>query len=331
MSSGKDALVSVIVPIYNAESELKKCLDSILYQSYHSLEILLIDDGSKDNSLDIISKYMEIDDRIKCFHQENAGVSSARNLGIDKANGKYLAFIDADDWVSPNFIERLVDTIQGADLAIVDLSDGKHEPIRPGKKGMISRESFFYYILCKIQGSCCNKLFIRSKIENERIRFPENVYYSEDTIFVMNYYLFCSKVIYCDEILYHYEFHSKSVTHKSEFKNFNIKRVTLLILSEKLDIWYKNENNFIKSCMAYRRIRTCIYLIYHMIICKDYKKEIAEKVRSEIKKSYLQFINFNKARTIEKLAATGIFFSPKLVYILGSAGYSVFGKFFKQE
>lgn len=116
---------------------------------------------------------MEIDDRIKCFlqmrmlayHQQETWVLIRRMVSI-------WPLLNADDWVSPNFIERLVDTIQGADLAIVDLSDGKHEPIRPGKKGMISRESFFYYILCKIQGSCCNKLFIRSKIENERIRFP---------------------------------------------------------------------------------------------------------------------------------------------------------------
>lgn len=329
MNGDKEELVSVIVPIYNAENELKKCLDSIVNQSYQSLEILLIDDGSQDLSMEIANKYMERDNRIKCFHQKNSGVSAARNLGIDESNGKYLAFIDADDWVNSDFIKRLVETIQGGDLAIVSVSDGIHEPIRPGEKGEISRDSFFYYILCKIQGSCWNKLFIRSKVEDEKIRFPENVFYSEDTIFVMNYYLFCSKVIYCDEILYHYEYNGKSVTHKSELNNFNLKRLTLLILSEKLDIWYKNENYFITSCMAYRRVRTCIYLVYHMIVCKDYKKEVAEKVKLEIKKSYLQFIKFNKAGVIEKIAATGIYFSPKFVYIVGNIGYRVSGKFVK--
>ncbi len=100
--------VSVIVPIYNAEKYLNKCLESIIGQTYKNLEIILVDDGSSDNSPTICDAWAQIDSRIRVIHKKNGGVSSARNAGIDLAQGDYIGFVDADDWIEPNMYEVLI-------------------------------------------------------------------------------------------------------------------------------------------------------------------------------------------------------------------------------
>ena len=99
-------LISIIVPIYNSESTLKRCVDSILAQTYQNFELLLIDDGSKDCSGEICKEYAQKDSRVKVFHKENGGVSSARNLGLDNARGEWVTFVDSDDWIDVYSIEN---------------------------------------------------------------------------------------------------------------------------------------------------------------------------------------------------------------------------------
>ena len=101
-------LISVVVPVYNVEDVLHFCIDSILNQTYSDFELLLVDDGSTDKSGDICDQYARKDTRIRVFHKENGGVSSARNLGIDNANGEYICFIDSDDYVNSEFLDSLI-------------------------------------------------------------------------------------------------------------------------------------------------------------------------------------------------------------------------------
>ena len=112
--------ISIIVPIYNVEKYLRKCIDSILNQSYDNLQIILVDDGSPDNCPKICDEYLNKDNRIQVIHKSNGGLSSARNAGIKVANGKYIAFIDSDDYIELNMIEKLVNAIEksNADLCI---------------------------------------------------------------------------------------------------------------------------------------------------------------------------------------------------------------------
>ena len=106
-------LVSIIVPVYNAERYLHRCIDSVLAQTYTNFELLLINDGSKDNSGEICDKYAVKDSRIRVFHKENGGVSSARNMGIDEAKGEWLSFIDSDDWIEPTMYEKMLQELIG--------------------------------------------------------------------------------------------------------------------------------------------------------------------------------------------------------------------------
>ena len=111
-------MISVIVPVYNTEKYLDRCIQSILAQTYTDFELLLIDDGSTDLSGEICDKYAEQDSRVKVFHKENGGVSSARNLGLDKANGDWVTFVDADDWVTTLYLNNLSDNTNSADFVV---------------------------------------------------------------------------------------------------------------------------------------------------------------------------------------------------------------------
>lgn len=108
----KDELISVVVPIYNVEKYIEKCIDSIINQTYTNLEIILVDDGSPDKCGKICDEYAKRDKRIKVIHKENGGVSSARNIGLDNLNGEYVTFIDADDYISNNYCEELLNALK---------------------------------------------------------------------------------------------------------------------------------------------------------------------------------------------------------------------------
>ena len=118
----ENQLISVIVPIYNVENYLRQCLDSILEQTFHNLEILLVNDGSTDDSGQICQEYLKKDSRIRYFEKENGGLSDARNYGIERAQGEYLTFIDSDDWVTSTYIEELYIKLQhyNADISITN-------------------------------------------------------------------------------------------------------------------------------------------------------------------------------------------------------------------
>ena len=114
----KQDLISVIVPVYNVENYLKRCLDSIINQTYQNIEIILIDDGSTDNSGNLCEDYKKIDNRIKVVHKTNGGLSDARNTGIKKAKGKYITFVDSDDYVEYDYVEYLYNLIKKYDTNI---------------------------------------------------------------------------------------------------------------------------------------------------------------------------------------------------------------------
>lgn len=124
-------MISIIIPAYNAEATLGRCLDTILAQTYPDFEALVVDDGSGDNAFEILKSYAEKDSRIKAIHKENGGVSSARNLALSKAKGEYIAFCDSDDEVKPDWLKDFESNSNGADIVIQDIDyiypDGKTE------------------------------------------------------------------------------------------------------------------------------------------------------------------------------------------------------------
>ncbi len=191
--------ISVIVPVYNTEQYLPRCLDSILSQSFTDFELLLIDDGSSDGSGLICDSYAEKDHRIRVFHKENGGVSSARNMGLDEAKGEWVYFVDSDDELLHDGLQVLFDnTNKEVDVVLAGFEEVSEEGvISPGVKDRIvlrlnKKQSlmsvyqgygFYYFYL----GYMCLRMFRNSIIKQRRLRFDNSIAVKEDTLFTVQY------------------------------------------------------------------------------------------------------------------------------------------------
>ena len=204
--------ISVIVPVYNVEKYLCSGIDSILAQTFTDFELLLIDDGSRDKSGEICDEYANKDCRVKVFHKENGGVSSARNLGIDESKGEYLFFVDSDDIISSFYIEMFVNYIKKNDSVCVvckytnRLSLLKNQIDSIKTKEMTSSEFLdeIWISEGKLDGYLWNKMFKRKILIDLNIRFDEKVSIWEDMLFVVEYFVNISTVVFADAVLYYY-------------------------------------------------------------------------------------------------------------------------------
>ncbi|RHA73906.1 glycosyltransferase family 2 protein [Phocaeicola coprophilus] len=199
--------ISVIIPVYNTESTLHKCVDSILNQSYEDWELLLIDDGSKDHSAFICDEYAQQDKRIKVFHKENGGVSSARNIGIDNAEGKWITFIDSDDWVERNYLSNLYQNDENDIVASYYVAEGWKEWVSAPFKDYVYNEKQMKEFLtdCLLKFIFpYGKLFRHSIIKRYNLRFDESLSYGEDTLFIYQFLQYIKSVRISSEVTYHY-------------------------------------------------------------------------------------------------------------------------------
>lgn len=194
-------MISVIVPVYKAEKVIARCIESVIAQEYKDWELILVDDGSPDRSGEICDEYAKKDERILVVHQKNAGASAARNHGIDVAQGEYICFIDADDYVTERYLSNFgakdkdVDfAIQGMTLTFVDESQN-HDKL-PSFSGILSLRELLSQNECTLDllnGPCC-KLYRTEILREHQISFPVGLSYGEDSIFVLAYLYHCDKV-----------------------------------------------------------------------------------------------------------------------------------------
>lgn len=213
-------LISVIVPVYKVEKYLNKCIDSIINQTYKNLEIILIDDGSPDNCGKICDEYAKKDKRINVMHKENGGVSSARNAGISSAQGKWISFIDADDWVEANFLEVMYKTAlkNSADIALCGYNriyNTHSEKINVCEtdKTYNSREYLIKSLNPQTGFGFCHMKLIRKECLNN-LKFNENLVVGEDAQFNIKLSQNINKAVFCRQALYNYRNNSESVVKK---------------------------------------------------------------------------------------------------------------------
>ncbi len=181
--SDKNDIVSIIIPIYNAEDSLHNCIESILDQTYRQIELILVNDGSTDGSKDICDYYASLDWRLKVIHQQNAGPSSARNRGIESATGDYIQFVDADDYIKPLMTETLVQTMtENVQLVICGYQSIHFTGLQkyiPTITGIYQKNDFMQHIGLFYKDillpSPCNKLYSAALINHFQLRFPENI------------------------------------------------------------------------------------------------------------------------------------------------------------
>lgn len=201
--------ISVIVPVYNAEKYLHRCIDSILAQTFTDFELLLIDDGSKDSSGLICDEYEARDTRVRAIHKENGGVSSARNVGLEVARGEWIVFADSDDWIEEETLQEIVDCIRNSTAEyfrfgyIKEFQNGERKYYLAGNGNIATHDEIFK--LCQqggYFGFLWNSVFNRTVIGE--LRFDESLCWLEDQIFSFNYLRRINKAYFIGKTLYHY-------------------------------------------------------------------------------------------------------------------------------
>lgn len=258
--------ISVIVPVYKVEAYLHACVDSLLAQTYSDFELILVDDGSPDNCGKICDEYAAKDPRVRCVHQENQGLSGARNAGIDIAQGEFITFIDSDDLVDARYLEILMDAAkEGADVAICrhrEFADGNL--LRPWQ-GQVPRRSFdavnavetMYNGSAWIPVNACCKLFRRQLIGDTR--FPLGRLH-EDQAFTPYILYRAEKIVSCDAVLYHYRVNPVSITRNT----FSLRRYDDLWAIENCIRFFeeRNETEILCAARNKRQRLICVYAIY---------------------------------------------------------------------
>lgn len=213
-----NSLISIVIPIYNTSSMLSKCLDSVVHQTYTNLEIILVNDGSTDNSLEIIMSYKETDARIKVVNKENGGLSSARNAGLKIATGRYVLHIDSDDWIELNMCESLISVAEGADVDIVSCDVFFETPGRTSiRKEPYSNcefgDSFLYkYIVKKGLNSVCNKLIRMELYNGNGIMHYEDISLGEDFSALLRLVVVSQSICHVNKPFYHYNLKSSGMS-----------------------------------------------------------------------------------------------------------------------
>lgn len=258
--------ISIVIPVYNAELTLEGCLESVKNQSYKNLEILIINDGSVDRTLEICEMYAAKDSRIKIFTQRNKGVSSARNLGIENASGEYLAFVDADDYIEKNMFKCLHQMYQDGpevDLVIcncdIEMKEGYRAPKMQCPKKMSQIQAICSMFGPKsVRGYLCNKLFRTDIIKKNKILLDDTIHMSEDLLFCCQYDLYIREARYTDQRLYHYIMNFQGAT----WGEYSPKRFTEFYAFEKIrKIVRKLDNKDINNVLDAEYIVVCIRLI----------------------------------------------------------------------
>lgn len=224
--------ISVIIPCYNAEKYLDECLESVLSQSGCTMEVLLIDDGSKDKTAAICDAWAQRDSRVRVWHSENRGVSAARNLALSNARGEWVTFVDADDLLPEGALGRLLNAAKGD----VDVVIAAHEEFYDdGTRKAFAPERFFnpdrmekardILVRRLIEGDCvynimCSKLHRRAHLEAHRVRLDESVRIGEDAVFNLRSLYRARRAVYIPEIGYSYRIHQSSAMGSSEGRDF---------------------------------------------------------------------------------------------------------------
>lgn len=285
-------LISVIVPVYNTEKYLRNCIDSILAQTFTDFELLLIDDGSKDYSGAICDEYAEKDNRIRVFHKENGGVSSARNVGLDNAKGEWITFVDADDWIDGSMYEKMYNRLMSehADIAYCDIKMCFENNQEVYKAAAYSSEKIIFLnnFISSTWTSLCNIIVKRNLFCENNIRCPEKVAFAEDYHVSVRLMFFANKICYIDKPYYCYNrINETSALHTFSPKHYDKERwVNLDIIS------FFEENGMYGQCAATLSWRLLKSIQEYVLDKKTYDKFLLTHPESQKYIWSCPYINF---------------------------------------
>ncbi len=312
-------LVTVIIPVYNTERYLKKCLYSIVNQTFKNLEIILINDGSTDNSPVICDEYATLDNRIKVLHIENQGVSYARNLGILKSNGNYISFIDSDDWLELCAYEILTNCLSEhkTDIVIfeyfVNFENGVEIPkAHKELNGFMTKVKAIEITIAPINRFSVTKIYKRQSLKN--VRYEQSIYIGEDTLFACSALNNADSVYYLAQPIYHYLQSSNSASRSG----FNNKKFTGIIayyqLVELCKINYPQIVDL--AIFAYKSLIINIIIDLYNFPAYPDSKNIITNLTLEIRNNSSTLFLSNKLTIKEKIKMAMFNINPRLLYLI---------------
>ncbi|WML36801.1 glycosyltransferase family 2 protein [Clostridium sp. OS1-26] len=259
--------VSIIIPIYNSEKYLRTCLDSLINQTFEKIEIILVNDGSKDESLKIMNEYKAKDKRIKIISQENQGQGEARNNGIKIACGKYITFVDSDDWIAEDHIENLYEMAvnNNADISVCNMVMVREKDLKNIKlemftiKEMIGEDAVKELLLDKqLKSYPCGKLYKKIIFIENNIFFPQKMFY-EDLAIILQAFFFSNKVVFSNNYSYFYLQNSNSSTRNPNINNLWDRLKALNMIKT----FFIEKNVFDKYKYNYKHL--CLFHLYLLV------------------------------------------------------------------
>lgn len=305
--------ISIIVPIYNAELYLQNCLESIQKQTTKDYELLLINDGSQDNSEIICTEYAQADKRVKVFAQKNSGVSAARNRGIREASGDYIAFIDADDTVASDYLEKLLSVMSPGGLVACPIKDQK-EISKPVKLTRAQAQCSAFNNR-GMQGFPVCKLFDRRLLQKEKIFFHEDIAICEDLLFVIQYIQkIKGLIIWCPACGYYYRQNPESALHgrfeKAYFQKKHLTEYEALCRAED----YLVENKAVRKAWALRRAKAAVTCLRTMVAVEYLDPPLYATLHAQAQKYWFPYLLSNQGALSSKLSIVLSAFSPQVEY-----------------
>ncbi|WP_346867985.1 MULTISPECIES: glycosyltransferase family 2 protein [unclassified Clostridium] len=319
MDNVNSPIISVIIPIYNVEEFLPKCIDSVLNQTLKNVEIILVDDGSTDNSSIICDEYALLDNRITVIHKKNEGLSASRNIGIDVAKGNYLAFVDSDDWIEESMFEIMYNTIvtNDADMVVCNYYEdyGMKSYIPKVAKAYYSEKKCFNNVQALEQLYKINWIFSLSwnKLYRKRLfgsfRYKEKVCF-EDEFIIHNLLFKCNKVIYLPQYFYHYYQREGSILHSK----FNVSRLDQIEAIRQQILFYRSKKLIDLSHMAEKKYGDV--LIWSYFVAKKQIENVDYELR-KLRKKFIKiygYILFNPLFSKKNKIMLGVFLIMPNIY-----------------
>lgn len=297
-------LISIIIPVYNSENYLKKCIDSVLSQTYKDIEVIIVNDGSKDSSDKICKNYADQDSRIKYYSQKNSGVSVTRNNGIKYSSGAYIAFLDSDDYIESNFCEIMLRELEkeSSDMCICRnydvkfLSDNREKVIKKNLKNQgtfsIKSEEYDFYSIYS-HWTVWGVLYKKELLKD--IFFDSDLYVGEDTLFFSKAVKKATKITFIDDFLLYYLMLENSACHGE----FNLKKFTELESWQKIIEYYSDRESQSENIKAAYCLR-CIEILkkcFYVDIKNLFGKDIRSCINTTIK-GYRAYYKYIKKREI---------------------------------
>lgn len=308
-------LVSIIIPVYNTEKYLPFCINSVLNQTYKNIEIIIVDDGSTDSSTDICNAFEKKDSRIRVLHKVNGGLSDARNVGTDNSTGEYIVYLDSDDYISEDYIEKSLEMClnYSAEISIMQMcyvAESTNEILVNQSENellIFDAKEAIKESLYQKRFSCCapSKMYKREILKN--IRFPVGRL-SEDLAVSHKILGSATQIVYSSDYGYYYRQHDKSIMH-----TFNPRRLDALEWCDDIETYCAKNYPDIISAAKCRTFNVAVHLLLDLPINSENRDTLYNKIFAEIKRTRNTVLLDKEVRFREKAAAILSFFGEKIL------------------